>query len=213
MSSPAGAPTLLPLLISAISLLLLTVTVAAQGPLPPPPATSAQSPVSPAPPNPNGSAGNLTAAVRGFAPSREFLVAHNKVRASVGERPLRWDRAVARHARDWAARRAADCQMKHSYGKYGENLFWGSRDHWTPTEIVQSWASEDKYYNAQNNACADRKMCGHYTQVVWKDTARLGCAAVKCASGGMFAICSYDPPGNYMDESPFSPSNQTHAGN
>lgn len=47
------------------------------------------------------------------------------------------------------------------------------------------------------------KMCGHYTQIVWRDSVRLGCASVNCLNGGMYAICSYDPPGNYIGESPF----------
>lgn len=38
--------------------------------------------------------------------------------------------------------------------------------------------------------------CGHYTQVVWANTKRVGCAAAECRNGGTFVVCSYDPPGN-----------------
>ncbi|XP_041025671.1 pathogenesis-related protein 1C [Juglans microcarpa x Juglans regia] len=141
--------------------------------------------------------------------SQEFLFAHNKVRQHFNEPLLKWDKKLARYARRWATKRSNDCKMIHSYGPYGENLFWGKRDHWTPTEAVQSWVREHKFYNSGNNECLPGEMCGHYTQVVWRDTARLGCTRKKCQNGGLFVICVYDPPGNYVNESPFGTINPT----
>ncbi|RVW39746.1 Pathogenesis-related protein 1B [Vitis vinifera] len=69
--------------------------------------------------------------------------------------------------------------------------------------VVESWAKEHKYYNKDTNQCTQGQMCGHYTQIVWRDSVRLGCARVNCLNGGMYAICSYDPPGNYINENPF----------
>ncbi|PKI60980.1 hypothetical protein CRG98_018610 [Punica granatum] len=109
----------------------------------------------------------------------------------------------AQYARGFAAKRALDCKMLHSYGPYGENIFWGEKDVWTPTQVVESWVSEDKYYDKTNNVCAPGQMCGHYTQVAWLDTTKVGCAIVTCLNGGSYAICNYDPPGNYVNESPF----------
>lgn len=134
---------------------------------------------------------------------REFLAAHNKVRASVNEPPLKWDSALARYARRFASKRAVDCRMLHSYGPYGENIFWGEKDAWTPAQVVGSWVSENQYYDKTNNVCVAGQMCGHYTQVVWVDSTRIGCAMVTCLNGGMYSMCIYDPPGNYVDESPF----------
>ncbi|KAB1223967.1 Pathogenesis-related protein 1C [Morella rubra] len=135
--------------------------------------------------------------------SKEFLFAHNKVRQHVGEPLLTWDRKLARYARRCATQRFLDCRMVHSYGPYGENLFWGKQDHWTPTEAVQSWVREHRFYDPQNNFCDPGQMCGHYTQIVWRDTLRVGCARKKCKNGGLYIICEYDPPGNYVNESPF----------
>ncbi|KAK2998900.1 hypothetical protein RJ639_023346, partial [Escallonia herrerae] len=42
------------------------------------------------------------------------------------------------------------------------------------------------------------QMCGHYTQVVWRNSVRLGCARVQSNSGWWFIACNYDPPGNYI---------------
>ncbi|KAF8006353.1 hypothetical protein BT93_K0599 [Corymbia citriodora subsp. variegata] len=140
--------------------------------------------------------------------AQEFVQAHNKVRGGLGLPPLEWDKDLAKYSRRFAAKRAQDCKMIHSFGQYGENIFWGAQAAWSPSQIVESWVSEDQFYDPTHNSCADGQMCGHYTQVVWRDTARVGCAWVACLKGGMYAICSYDPPGNYVNESPF----QSYAG-
>ncbi|XP_038883614.1 pathogenesis-related protein 1A [Benincasa hispida] len=158
-------------------------------------ATANQSPPSPPTPLPP----------RRSAPffAREFLLAHNKVRMNVTHPLLNWDKKLARYARRWGMKRVADCKMIHSYGPYGENLFWGALDHWTPTEAVESWSREKQFYDVQHNACSGGQMCGHYTQIIWRDSLKLGCTRVKCQTGGVLMICEYDPPGNYVNESPF----------
>ncbi|KAI4340096.1 hypothetical protein MLD38_024965 [Melastoma candidum] len=133
-----------------------------------------------------------------------FLDAHNVVRAKFGEPPLVWDRNLAKYARNWANGRVADCKMLHSGGPYGENIFWGSRNHWTAIQIVNMWVDEVQYYDPVNFSCQDGEICGHYTQVVWRDTSKVGCSRVTCNNGGMYAICVYDPPGNYIGENPFA---------
>ncbi|GAV64996.1 CAP domain-containing protein [Cephalotus follicularis] len=141
--------------------------------------------------------------MNGLSLSRQFLTAHNFVRLKHGELPLMWDRRLARYARRWAQARESDCDLIHSNGPYGENLFWGGNDDWTPYEIVEKWAEEDRFFNVGNNLCQEGRMCGHFTQVVWRDTVRVGCGKALCNGGGVFVICSYDPPGNYENESPF----------
>lgn len=101
----------------------------------------------------------------------------------------------------------ADCKMVHSLGPYGENLFWGKYDNWTPTQAVESWVSEREFYDARNNSCTPGEMCGHYTQVIWRDSLKVGCTRAKCQNGGVLIICEYDPPGNYVNESPFDTVN------
>ncbi|KAL0545034.1 hypothetical protein IC582_020172 [Cucumis melo] len=139
--------------------------------------------------------------------AHEFLLAHNKVRLNVTHPLLNWDKKLARYARRWGMKRMNDCRMVHSYGPYGENLFWGALDHWTPKEAVESWSKEKQFYDPRHNACSAGQMCGHYTQIIWRDSLKLGCTRVKCQTGGVLMICEYDPPGNYLNESPFDTVN------
>uniref|UniRef100_A0A0A0LDA7 SCP domain-containing protein n=1 Tax=Cucumis sativus TaxID=3659 RepID=A0A0A0LDA7_CUCSA len=182
----------LPYIISAAFSFLLLLHLAVAGVQPQSPPTSTSKNSMPA----------TTASPRRRSYIREFLQAHNKFRSAFHIQPLTWDRNLTRFARRWGEQRAADCRMIHSYGPYGENMFWGKLEHWTPTEVVNSWAGEDKHYNLDTNECADGQTCGHYTQIIWKESLRLGCVRVNCDNGGLLVICEYDPPGNYVNEKP-----------
>nr|ADE75973.1 unknown [Picea sitchensis] len=138
-----------------------------------------------------------------------FLDAHNKERATlVGVPPLRWNNGIASYASRFArSQRDHDhCEMKQSgTGKYGENLLWGKGRPMTPSEAVQSWIDEKKFYDYKTNSClqADQH-CGVYTQVVWKNSTELGCALVSCDKGDItFVVCNYSPPGNIVGERPY----------
>uniref|UniRef100_UPI0037E7259D peptidase inhibitor 16-like n=1 Tax=Semicossyphus pulcher TaxID=241346 RepID=UPI0037E7259D len=65
-------------------------------------------------------------------------------------------------------------------------------------------------YDFHNNSCDEDKMCGHYTQMVWADTHRVGCAVHHCNDmEGLnwgktyFLVCNYYPTGNYEGERPY----------
>ncbi|KAA0058319.1 pathogenesis-related protein PR-1 [Cucumis melo var. makuwa] len=139
--------------------------------------------------------------------SIEFLFAHNLVRAAKFELPLAWNFQLEKYARWWAGQRKGDCKLQHSFPegdfKLGENIFWGSGSAWRPLDAVTSWASEVKYYTYATNSCEAGQMCGHYTQIVWRNTQRIGCARVVCDNGDIFMTCNYDPPGNYVGERPY----------
>lgn len=128
----------------------------------------------------------------------DYVNAHNAARSQVGVPNIVWDDNVAAYAQNYATQRKADCQLVHSGGKYGENLAWSSGD-LSGTGAVKLWVDEKKNYDYNTNSCLDGE-CLHYTQVVWGNSIRVGCARVKCDNGGTFIGCNYDPPGNILGQ-------------
>ncbi|XP_073157956.1 pathogenesis-related protein PR-1 [Henckelia pumila] len=135
---------------------------------------------------------------------QQFLGPQNAARAVLRLPPLVWDAKLANYAAWYANQRRVDCALQHSNGPYGENIFWGSGNAWTPVQASNAWVAERQGYKYRSNSCAYGMECGHYTQIVWRDTTRIGCARVVCHGGrGVFMTCNYDPPGNYIGEKPY----------
>jgi pathogenesis-related protein 1 len=136
--------------------------------------------------------------------------AHNAARAAVMPAatpeipPLSWDGTVADYAQSWAS----GCQFMHSGGQYGENIYASTADT-APPDVVAAWVAEDADYDYATNTCTN--VCGHYTQVVWRDSVHLGCGVANCTTGSPFGgsgswqlyVCDYDPPGNFDGMKPY----------
>ncbi|EFJ04297.1 hypothetical protein SELMODRAFT_138925 [Selaginella moellendorffii] len=140
----------------------------------------------------------------------DLVDAHNAARSAVNVSGLVWNDTVAAFASSWAAtlRDQNNCALIHSGGRYGENLWkwWGSPGLPAPpaTDAVAAWVNERVDYNYASNTCAAGKVCGHYTQVVWKNSVRVGCAYVQCNGMNAYLVsCNYDPPGNYIGQKPY----------
>ncbi|KAM1482949.1 hypothetical protein EV1_034622 [Malus domestica] len=131
---------------------------------------------------------------------QDYLNAHNAARAQVGVAPLSWDTNLANYAQRYANSRIGDCNLVHFGGPYNENIAKSTGD-LSGTAAVNLFVSEKADYNYNSNTCAAGKVCGHYTQVVWRSSTRLGCAKVWCNNGGTFIGCNYDPRGNYAGQS------------
>ncbi|XP_047318467.1 basic form of pathogenesis-related protein 1-like [Impatiens glandulifera] len=132
---------------------------------------------------------------------QDYVEAHNAARAQVGVGPIAWDENVAAFARSYASQRAGDCNLMHSGGPYGENLAKGFPN-FTGRDAVNMWIEEKPFYDYDSNTCVGGE-CLHYTQVVWRDSVRLGCARVQCNDGSWFVTCNYDPQGNFVGERPY----------
>ena len=141
------------------------------------------------------------AAAEPLFPSREMLSAHNAIRARVGLPPLLWSDNAARTAREWANTLLAREQFSHRPNShYGENLFEIMGAAASPQEVVGAWASEARDYDYRSNRC--RGQCGHYTQIVWRNTKSVGCAVARGERREIW-VCNYDPPGNYVGQRPY----------
>lgn len=148
----------------------------------------------------------------------EMLLAHNRWRSTVSVPPLSYSTELAASAQRWADHlmQTNQCQMKHSApdGQYGENLYWASAIEWSngkrelqkvsPKKVVDSWAGERADYDYAHNRCAAGKMCGHYTQVVWRTTTEVGCAVAVCGNTlEQVWVCQYRPAGNWVGRKPY----------
>ena len=129
---------------------------------------------------------------------------HNKVRASVGVEPLTWSADLASYAQQWAAQLAGSgCTMKHrSPNAYGENLFQGTLGAYTAVDAAKAWETEKKDYRGGALTESNFAPTGHYTQMVWRQTTRLGCGQAVCRNT-LIVACNYDPPGNVIGRKPY----------
>jgi pathogenesis-related protein 1 len=147
------------------------------------------------------------------SPSADAIVAaHNSWRSAVGVPALTYSDTLAASAQAWAdnLKTTKNCSLTHSNGASGENLYWASA--WsngpaqtiTPKQVVDAWGSEKANYNYASNSCAAGKTCGHYTQVVWKNTTSVGCGMAVCDSPkNQVWVCQYLAAGNYVGQKPY----------
>jgi len=133
-----------------------------------------------------------------------LLAAHNRERIALGVPALEWDAGLARDAQAWAAQLARSGTMVHAANTgEGENLWAGTSRRYAPEEMVGLWLAEKRDYrpgifpNVSKNG--DFAAVGHYTQIIWRTTSRVGCAI---ADNGReeFLVCRYAGPGNVIGE-------------
>lgn len=180
---------------SAHSTLLLITTTTAQT-IPEPTPTATINPTAPHPPS--------------YTIPEIFqdtvLHVSNSYRRNHNATHLIWNETLSDYAQHWAD----NCQWNHSHGPYGENLAFGYPN---ASAAVQAWGDEGALYNYQRPT-GFSEATGHFTQLVWRATVEVGCAAVDCgydtsrnatdASGqykraqGWYVVCEYSPPGNVM---------------
>ncbi|SDP47267.1 Cysteine-rich secretory protein family protein [Nakamurella panacisegetis] len=134
-----------------------------------------------------------------------LVAAHNQWRARYNSPPVVWDDTVAAVAQDWANQIAASGQFDHRPdNRYGENMFMGTAGAYRPTDVVDDWGNENANYDIPSQTCMAEAVCGHFTQLVWATTARIGCGKATGPDGNDYWVCDYDPAGNMEGQSPFA---------
>ena len=139
---------------------------------------------------------------------RQMMVrSHNAFRARHRAPSLTLDEGLSKYAQNWANHLAASGTFGHSGGNYGENLYYVSSS--SPVDeaaaaggATDSWYGESAQYRYGSGFSPST---GHFTQLVWKGSVRLGCGMARVSGGSMntvYVVCSYDPPGNVTSEFP-----------
>jgi len=122
---------------------------------------------------------------------QDALATHNQLRRLHQVPNLEWDETLANYAQRYATK----CVFKHSSSPYGENLASGYP---SVNAAINAWYAENKNYSYMWPGFSYKT--GHFTQVVWKSTKRLGCAFVFCngknGTPGYYLVCEYAPHGN-----------------
>jgi hypothetical protein len=99
--------------------------------------------------------------------------------------------------------RSTDYQALGGKDSYvGENIYASTGNTVAPTDAVTSWMSESSKYDYTKNNFSN---AGHYTQVVWRDSVRIGCAIVNCPNAryNNTVLCDYAPGGNISGQKPY----------
>lgn len=130
------------------------------------------------------------------------LAVHNAARAEAGVAPLAWDPALGQAAAAYATQLALTNSFQHSNRRArpgtGENLWMGTRGAFSYDAMVGRWAAERSDFVPGVFPAVSRsgnwEKVGHYTQMVWPTTTRVGCAIF--AADWDYLICRYSPPGN-----------------
>lgn len=107
-------------------------------------------------------------------------------------------------AQKYAEYLAKSNMFQHSNGKFkgdymGENLYMQGGRKMTGKLAVQSWYDEIKSYNFANPNKSNGTV-GHFTQLIWKDSKKLGVGCAKSRDGSYFVVANYYPAGNFIGE-------------
>jgi pathogenesis-related protein 1 len=135
--------------------------------------------------------------------AQQMLTAHNQWRSRYKVPALTWSPQLANYAQEWANKLVRENRFQHRPNpRYGENLAWASGQRLRPSQVVNMWGNEVKDYNYASNTCKPGAMCGHYTQIVWRDSKQVGCGVAR-GNGQEIWVCNYNPPGNYIGRKPY----------
>ena len=137
------------------------------------------------------------------APAGTLLRVHNSARAAAGVATLAWDPQLeadaAAYARYLANRNVFMHSSRESRGATGENLWMGTHGAFSVESMFGGWLSEGTKFRPGVFPAVSRSGnwhdVGHYTQIVWPQTSRVGCAIASNRSFD-FLVCRYWPSGN-----------------
>ncbi|KAL0832787.1 hypothetical protein ABMA28_000952 [Loxostege sticticalis] len=163
---------------------------------------------------------------------KQFVDGHNlhRLDAALGHiprqpaasnmKPMVWDEELAEKAARWAENGLFDHNPDRTvpskrWDQIGENIFYSSI--FSPfgsvipnlQEPMNAWFSEFMNYNFEPYSLDIAKAVGHYTQMVWAESTKIGCGISQKRENDYVTtlfVCDYGPTGNFIGQTPYRPS-------
>merc|ERR1712066_148966 len=138
----------------------------------------------------------------------DMLKQHNDYRATHNADPLSIDDDLMEKAQAWADELAAEKKFAHNPDKslgeesVGENIYMSSGGEASAKDATRSWYCEVDDYKENPNKWSNDPAIGHFTQVVWKNSQRVGFGIATDSDGMTYVVANYLPPGNMNFNSP-----------
>lgn len=140
-----------------------------------------------------------------------LLEAHNVERQSKNLPRLKWDSGLEANARSYAEHLARSGKFEHSQNTpgqplEGENLWRGTAGAFAPERMVGLWIAEKRHFVRgrfpDTSATGDVADVSHYTQIIWRQTNKVGCA-IAHGDEKEVLVCRYSRPGNVVGQPVF----------
>ena len=116
---------------------------------------------------------------------------------------------IAKLAQNTANKCKSAGTLQHSGTSYngkwmGQNLYVSGGAAPTGAAVANYWYSENKNYDYAKGTGKNNAVVGHFTQLVWKATTKIGCAVAEGTWSGYkpsyFVCCNYFPGGNVQGQ-------------
>uniref|UniRef100_A0A3P9N8K9 ShKT domain-containing protein n=1 Tax=Poecilia reticulata TaxID=8081 RepID=A0A3P9N8K9_POERE len=134
--------------------------------------------------------------------THRFLMCNTTVQAEIVNVHNAFRRAVEPAAADMLMMVVLPCVSLHYPGyELGENLFYSSSpSSWTT--VLTAWHNEKSHYLYPNGSTNGQPI-GHFTQVVWNSSYKVGCGLALCPNNIYFYGCHYFRAGNFKRWPPY----------
>ncbi|XP_053699835.1 cysteine-rich venom protein pseudecin [Synchiropus splendidus] len=142
----------------------------------------------------------------------EIVNVHNSFRRAVFPDAtdmvmMEYDADIAHIAQAWVD----NCILAHGppltrmLGGYelGENLFYSTSHPRSWTEVITAWHNEVDHYQYPIGSTTGAAI-GHYTQVVWNTSYKVGCGVTLCRGNTFLYGCQYFRAGNVKGYPPYT---------
>lgn len=132
----------------------------------------------------------------------EALEAHNKYRRIHDAQQLELSSELTAQALEWVEKLAEIGSLKYRNARWlnepiGENILRTKVFYFGGDECTDEWYKEQAFYKYDDNF---NPLTGHFTQIVWKETCKVGFAYAQTMDGYFYVVANYFPAGNFKHE-------------